>query len=820
MSYRLPFILLIIISLFACEQKKEASESLLDYLPFEPSILIKINNVSEFSNAWEKNSLLKISKFTLPDSLAFRISSLKEIQSEEKALLSIYQTDSLSTAFVLTLERPFSFKSQDSSSNVKKESVLFKGSTYEKIELKNSFVYMAKMKDHVVLSSQLSVLDLAIKNTKKGSLPETFYKLYGSSNSEKPASIYMNMAQAHWLKNYSLKQNDSTTLDSVTDWLTFDFISSEDFIHLHGISMAQDSTPKTINLFQHSKPLPLTNSNTAPFNTEAFVSFSIENHNTFSKNQQEYLELSAPKETPFNSVDEVSMLLLGGKKAVFLNTLGTEEINPFLESLRRNETNYQGHEVYFLTEGAFLTTYFDPLIKNFNAKYYAVLENTYMFSEELEVIKEVIKDKTSGNTLDKNALFKTANTVLADESNIVFIANNKGIRELLKDFGSNQLNLDFKELINADYVYAGQLITDKDFYHTNFIIQKKVTEETSLSTSIVLRVELESDLATNPQFVINHRNSEKEIVVQDIDNNLYLISNKGRVIWKKTLNGRIQGKISQVDLYKNNRLQLAFTTNNEFLILDRNGKEVEPFNMKFPGGNLNGLAVFDYEGKKNYRFVITQGKKVTMLNSKGKVVNGFKYEKAESPVIMVPKHLRIGRKDYLVFMLEDGSLKILNRTGRTRVNVKEKIDFSGNEVYLFKDNFITTDKKGTLYAVDSKGKITKSGLNLNPDHGIVSTNRTFVSNNENILKIRGHEVTLELGVYSRPQLFYVNNKIYISVTDIQSQKIYLFDSNAKSISDFPVFGNYEIDLGDMDNDRKIEIVTKEQDNALVVYKVN
>ena len=127
------------------------------------------------------------------------------------------------------------------------------------------------------------------------------------------------------------------------------------------------------------------------------------------------------------------------------------------------------------------------------------------------------------------------------------------------------------------------------------------------------------------------------------------------------MKGKIQGKISQVDLYKNGRLQLAFTTGNEFLILDRNGKEVAPFNMNFPGGNLNELAVFDYEGKKNYRFVITQGSKVFMYNSKGKTVRGFKYTDTGSLVLSAPKHIKIGNRDYLIFMLENLSYLTLKK---------------------------------------------------------------------------------------------------------------------------------------------------------------
>ena len=171
-------------------------------------------------------------------------------------------------------------------------------------------------------------------------------------------------------------------------------------------------------------------------------------------------------------------------------------------------------------------------------------------------------------------------------------------------------------------------------------------------------------------------------------------------------------------------------------------------------------------------------------------------------------------------MLENGDLKIVNRVGNSRVKVTEKIEFSSNNTYLYKNNFIVTDKNGTLYSIDIKGKVSKTKFNYSEDHGLDATNKTLVTNNENILSIKGKNITLDLGVYTHPVIFYVHDKIYVSVTDIQSQKVYLFDSNAVPIQNFPVFGYSMIDLDDIDNDRKIEFVCKDQENALVLYKIN
>ena len=52
------------------------------------------------------------------------------------------------------------------------------------------------------------------------------------------------------------------------------------------------------------------------------------------------------------------------------------------------------------------------------------------------------------------------------------------------------------------------------------------------------------------------------------------------------------------------------------------------------------------------------------------------------------------------------------------------------------------------------------------------------------------------------------------------KKIYLFDSSLNAIQNFPVFGNSSIDLLDMDNDKKLELVAKDQENSIIVYRIN
>ncbi len=208
-----------------------------------------------------------------------------------------------------------------------------------------------------------------------------------------------------------------------------------------------------------------------------------------------------------------------------------------------------------------------------------------------------------------------------------------------------------------------------------------------------------------------------------------------------------------------------------------------------------------------------------MYDKKAKKVKGFKLEKTSNKILFPPKHLRVKNKDYITIQLNNGILKIIDRKGKDRIKVKEKIDFSNNEIYLYRNSFTTSDKKGNLIQIDLNGNVFKSPLDLSNDHKINMTSKTLVTLSENILTIKGVPITLPFGNYTSPQIFYINDTIYISVTNIDSSKVYLFFSNGKLVDGFPVYGKSKIDISNIDNDKHLELVVKSEKDSFILYEI-
>ena len=113
-------------------------------------------------------------------------------------------------------------------------------------------------------------------------------------------------------------------------------------------------------------------------------------------------------------------------------------------------------------------------------------------------------------------------------------------------------------------------------YNSLSISFKQIVKEESTTEWETL---LDTVAGIKPFFFTNHLTGAKEIFVQDMKNNTYLINAAGRVLWKVPLNERITGSVYMIDYFRNGKYQLLFSGRNYLHLLDRNGNYVE----RYPG---------------------------------------------------------------------------------------------------------------------------------------------------------------------------------------------------------------------------------------------
>lgn len=820
MKYRV-LLLLVFTLIYNCAEEVPANKPLFEFIPENSTLVVEINNLPTFRESFKTNNfLLDLGKLKTFKSSLEKIRFIDFVSTESKSVLAFMEVKTAHFEPIWIIQNSPEIFVPDSVQNRTTTQVEHKGLPLVKQQIKDLIFFSKELGSKIVISSSPDLMVDFIDNLKGNKPPESLRKLINISNDHKMASFFIDIKRSGPLFNTYLQEASKLKISSFSDWMSLDIDAKPTQLNLTGISIANDSIWSYIDLFANTRPREAITPTIAPGNSDMIISYTFDDYQIFSRNQQGYLGGVSKMNMLLEDLGEIGVIHIGEHQMVILNTQGSEALATHLNATKKGSFDFQGNEIIRLEDPEFLNSNFKPMIVGFKSNFGTIIANSFTFAERRQDLEGLIRKYKDGNTFNKTSTYEAVTRSIAEESNISLMSSSNGLKKVLSNDFSAAFNQELVKGLGSDYAIAAQTSADKNFYHTNVVLRKVDGAIEENGVTELFSVKLDTMAATDPQFVINHLNQKREVVVQDLKNNLYLISNTGKIIWKKQLQGTVQGEIKQVDIFKNGRLQLAFTTANQFIVLDRNGKEVPRFSKTYEGGNLNPLAVFDYDRKKDYRFVVTQSEKTFMYNNKAEIVDGFTYTSAENPIISSPKHLRIGSKDYLVFKLRDGSLKILNRIGDIRTPMKEKIDFSENDVYLNKDKFTLTDKKGTLFQIDGGGKVSKTNFNLSNDHGICATDNTLVLMNDNMLTIRGKQIELELGVYTRPKIFYLNNKIYVSVTDLQHQKIYLFDSQAKPINNFPVFGSSLIDLNDIDNDKKLEVVTKGSDDTILTYKIN
>jgi hypothetical protein len=736
---------------------------------------------------------------------------LSYFNSEDEVLISIIKAANDSIEFTLSTKFKDSLFNFDSAKNFSSESIISDKLKIEKLTLENQIFYTT-VKDSILLTSSNKNILESLYNTKQK--PNELSNLLKSNTGNTSLSILINSNS-----NFnSIHILDSVPLSEFTNHTVLDADINQDQIILNGITKAEDSTKSLINSFNNTIPQKNKLHEITPSTANGFLSLTFDSFKVFSNNLSNFrnqpkqeIDSLLTNELLFDMASEVGLIFSDSNQAFVINSLDETITNDALSSRGEQLESYREIPIYSFDSPELFYKIFNPFITQPSFSKYCVVENYFIFSDNIELLKNCISSFQNNTVFNNTSHYKEIYSNLSNASSLLLVLDNEKLKHVISP--QESLNL------NGYKSSAFQCTYDSYFAHFNIVINKAKSRTYTSGVLEDFNIKLDADLLNTPQFVTNHNSKEQDIVVQDVENNLYLISNKGEILWKKKLDGVVLGEISQVDIYKNGRLQLAFVTPNRLYVLDRNGKDVTNFPLKFNDAITQPLSVFDYDKKRNYRLMVTQGKSVLLYNLKAKIVSGFNFSSAGSTIITQPQHFRIGTKDYIAIKTED-KLHILDRRGNIRVRPKQQATYSKEPVYLYKGNFTTTDKNGNLISIDRNGNISTQDINLNDQHHIYTTSKTLVSLTDNKLTIKGRTLELDFGIYTPPKIYYIKDKIYVTTTDLQTNKVYLFDSQAKPISNFPVYGNSSIDMKNADRDNALELVVKSEKDGVLLYKIN
>jgi hypothetical protein len=683
---------------------------------------------------------------------------------------------------------------------------------------------------------------------------DSFRKLKKTAGKKINTHLYIKGGGLKNLLTPFIPQNEQQALNEIgnlLEWTEADMFIKKDELILNGLSTGDVNGKGYLRLLSQI-PQNQEYINILPSNTTLFLFQGLSDFNRWkpdTKNENKLL-------------DNKKFTALTGSEIVFVSTARTsQEFNKksfvvvqfndieragsmLLQSAKQSGKiavkSYGRYKINKLKKGDFIEKTFGSMYGNITQNYYVILDDYIIFGNNPDELINWLRNYETGKTLDLNENFRTFSRKLTETSNLTMFIKIRDFTGTASRFVNEETARNIRLNINVIKDFDGlllQMSNQQPFIYTNlFVKQSKTRHEDNLA---LWKVKLEDDIIGKPYPVKDHTTGRYNIIVFDKSNNVYLISYKGTVLWKKQLKGAPESDVFQVDYYKNGKIQYLFNSAEYIYLIDKNGNFVKHFPIKIKPSATNGLSVFDYNKKKDYRLLLAQSdKRIYNYNLKGQKIKGWNNFKMPDIVVKPVQHLIAGNKDYIIVTDINNNVKIVNRRGTTRINIKGKLNKAGNSgFYVNKTNgkgiFITTDKKGRLVYISSGGLLRYTDFgNFSPNHYFLyddfDGNRSY-----DFIYVDGKNLTVfdrfkkvlfsyrfQSDIQIKPAFFNLGrNKKVLGIVSDAERTIYLFDKKGNIIINKGLLGEIPFTVTSLKNDKEINLITG-SGNTLFNYKVN
>ena len=749
--------------------------------------------------------------------------------------------------------------------------------------------YASNHKGYTIFSPSPMLVEDAIRQLNSDvsikSNPE-FNRVYQTAGDKRALNFFVNSGRLQEFFKTRIDKNHAGGFDNLKDfsgWTALDFLIKPNNLLLNGFSYSNDSTTNFLGVFQGQKEGSPEALSILPSNASFFVHYSISDFQGYRKKYLDYLSAKnqlhkyhkkmktftgdsvldpeslfrdlCGSEVMFSvleipsDVSNETISSIGDKSLAIIRMRDREKGTELLTSLMKKEkdevltSTYRDIDIFELDADGLLSSYFGELFYPLQNKYCANINGYAVFADKKGTLRDVINSYHGEKTLDKDIHFQTFSNNLSSSANMMVYSNVARSPYLLSYFLNKENRDKIEGLLPLFRKFDGlamQITCDENnrYYHNIFVNHNPIYKQI---TSSLWEIPLDTAPAINAQLFTNHYTKTQEIFIQDLKHKAYLISNTGRVLWTKQLDGKILGKIHEVDRFKNKKYQILFNTSNKIFLLDRNGKDVSGFPVKMKIASRFPLSVIDYDNNRKYRlFVADTLGGVSCYNIEGGIVKGWNY-KGKSELVQGIIHIQINRKDYLISCRQDGKVILLNRKGQQREKIDEKLFIGKNgQLVIEKGKDLTSTN---LYSLDTLGNIVKLSLSgrieliqlqgSGPSAFLQFTDvnldgkRDFVIQNNQRIYIYDQEKNPLLtfnskdSLQDKPVWYKVNeDEMMLSLNSLVSSRVQLISTEGMKYDGSPFFGGYKSAIADINLDGRVELVTISPQGMVYCYVLN
>lgn len=685
-----------------------------------------------------------------------------------------------------------------------------------------------------------------------------------------------------------LRQNvsdDSAEMDffqyPYAAWSALDLKLKANSISLNGFVLCRDSSDAWIGSFRETKAPTMKVLRYMPSNTAFFAFLGFGDFKTFRERQlniygrtnRKYdIEQKLEKYSDRCNCDikNLGLSWIGDQASAFITepasvqyaqnhfaVFRADNINTAWDKLLQLESNlgkgddtvdaietFKGVEIHRLKIGAFYSAVLSEAFLGLNDPYFVRMNDMILMGTSLNGMRSLVQklknNYDSGNTLASDERFLELGNQVSGTSHFVIYSSLARSPFVYQNVLSSENAADIEkqtEVLRKFQAFIYQVgYYKKDLYYNT--VYFKYNPRFKKETSSLWEKKLKAEIRQKPVFLNNHYTDALEILVQDVENRIYLIGNTGKILWEQKVDGPIRSDVVQVDVYRNKKLQMLFSTDQSIYLLDRNGNNVESYPVRLPAKASNGVSVADYDNSRHYRFFIgVDGGKILCYNVEGKQVEGWDFDGASANISSKIKAIRIKSRDYIFALDSGGKIHLLNRRGKARHKVSQQLESLAPGTIAF--DLGGSIKKSGIYYMDTLGNAYRQGFNDRFSKIDLTNERVLSFAFEDIdtdgsveclvltpdaitaYSLDG-EIRFENSLpgsdsYSLQVFQFPGDKIRIGITNPEKQTVTLYNSNGKVHSGFPLYGHVPFIIGDMNRDGYFNLITAGSEGFVVAY---
>jgi hypothetical protein len=739
-------------------------------------------------------------------------------------------------------------------------------------------------KGTLLMSAKETLVEDAIRQMKTGksiALDKYFSKILSSAGKNVDANIYINYKSFPKLISRYIT-TDFKTETSVLPYFAYcsgwDVTVKPNAIMMNGFTQINDSLNNFLHLFAKQKPQKIEITKVIPAKTAVMYYYGVDDISTFNKEYHNYLKANHRFTTDaayFKAFDdeydfkmeeemlhwmqnEMAVVITQPSSSDFTNNTyavikstdaedAVAYLNKTIKTIiadvkhKPDTTHFKNHIIAKLDLPELLSHLLGLQFAQVKSNYFTSINDYLVFGNSDEALRNYINDFEFGKTLAKDKSYLSFADNIPNETNVYLYTSLARSINIYSSLANEDVakELDIKKEMVRKFEAAGIQFAanNKSVYSSAYL---KYNPEQKQETGTLWETKLDTTISSKPYLLINHNTNGKDVFVQDDNNKIYLISNKGKILWTKQLDEKIMGDVVQLDALKTNKLQLLFNTHNAIYMFDRNGNIMNGFPVKLKSAATCGITLVDYDNNKDYRiFVATENKKIISFKANGDAVTGFKFDKTSNTVFLPIQHFKINGKDNLCAVDAKGRIYIVDRHGESHIKMKEHFAQGITNFFIEagKDNASTyisaADTLGTIMKLSFAGKkemIKLSEFETSPYYDFQDLNNDntnehiFLTRND--LKVYSSDKTLlyhnhfKNTITQTPQYFLFPDLVgKIGVVSESENKIYLFNDNGSLYNNFPLSGKTLFSIGDLNNDGSLNIVVGSADNSIYVYQI-